>query len=89
MEISKFYQAYLDIKNPFPHQIQFWDLALKGKFPILIKAPTGAGKTEMVIAPFLRQFVEGKFTFAPRLIYVLPMRVLANTLAERIKKYYK
>ena len=49
MEISKFYQAYLDIKNPFPHQIQFWDLALKGKFPILIKAPTGSGKTEKKI----------------------------------------
>ena len=87
MKVKEFYQTYLDIKNPFSHQLQFFHLALSNKFPILVKAPTGSGKTEMAIAPFLRQFVEGQFTIAPRLIYVLPMRVLVNTLAERIKKY--
>ncbi|HEC67262.1 MAG TPA: CRISPR-associated helicase Cas3' [Candidatus Desulfofervidus auxilii] len=87
MKVKEFYQTYLDIKNPFSHQLQFFHLALSNKFPILVKAPTGSGKTEMAIAPFLRQFVEGQFTIAPRLIYVLPMRVLVNTLVERIKKY--
>lgn len=45
------------------------------------------GKTEAVVAPFLHQHLTGSFTIAPRLIYVLPTRVLANTLTERIKKY--
>jgi len=49
MEAKKFYEIYLDIKNPFPHQLQFFHLALNDKFPILVKAPTGSGKTEMAI----------------------------------------
>ena len=59
----------------------------KGEFPILIKAPTGSGKTESVLAPFLSQFIENRFYIAPRLIYVLPMRVMVNSVAQRIKKY--
>ena len=49
MKVKEFYQTYLDIKNPFPHQLQFFHLALSNKFPILVKAPTGSGKTEMAI----------------------------------------
>jgi len=49
MKVKEFYQTYLDIKNPFSHQLQFFHLALSNKFPILVKAPTGTGKTEMAI----------------------------------------
>ncbi|CAD7777975.1 hypothetical protein BLFGPEAP_01832 [Candidatus Methanoperedenaceae archaeon GB50] len=49
MKVKEFYQTYLDIKNPFSHQLQFFHLALSNKFPILVKAPTGSGKTEMAI----------------------------------------
>ena len=49
MKVKDFYQTYLDIKNPFSHQLQFFHLALSDKFPILVKAPTGSGKTEMAI----------------------------------------
>jgi len=49
MKVKEFYQTYLDIKNPFSHQLQFFHLALSDKFPILVKAPTGSGKTEMAI----------------------------------------
>ncbi|CAD7774148.1 MAG: hypothetical protein KCCBMMGE_00291 [Candidatus Methanoperedenaceae archaeon GB37] len=44
MKVKEFYQTYLDIKNPFSHQLQFFHLALSNKFPILVKAPTGSGK---------------------------------------------
>ena len=52
-----------------------------------MKALTGSGKTEAVIAPFLSQFVDNKFPIASRMIYVLPMRVLVNSVAKRIKRY--
>ena len=85
--IKEFYNQYLKIENPFSHQIELWERIEERKFPILLKAPTGSGKTEAVLAPFLKQFMENKFPIAPRLIYVLPMRVLVNSVAERIKTY--
>jgi CRISPR-associated endonuclease/helicase Cas3 len=72
---------------PYKFQIQVGERILEGKFPLLIKAPTGAGKTEAVLFPFLNQFIDNKFYIAPRMIYVLPMRVLVNNVYERIKRY--
>jgi CRISPR-associated endonuclease/helicase Cas3 len=89
MNISNFYKNYFNIAIPYSHQIQVWEIIETGKYPILLKAPTGSGKTEAVVAPFLSQFVENKFPIAPRLIYVLPMRVLVNSIADRIEEYAK
>jgi len=86
-EVYEFYKNYLEIENPYEHQIKVWGKLIGGETPLLLRAPTGSGKTEAVVAPFLYQFVKNDFFIAPRLIYVLPMRVLANTLTERIKKY--
>ncbi|MCS7163548.1 MAG: CRISPR-associated helicase Cas3' [Thermodesulfovibrio sp.] len=82
-----FYKSYFDISNPYEHQLKVWEHIERLEFPIFIKAPTGSGKTEAVIAPFLYQFIKKDFYLAPRLIYVLPMRVLVNSIAERIRKY--
>jgi len=82
-----FIKVFLGIENPYEHQVKIWEKLTNGETPLLLRAPTGSGKTEAVIAPFLYQFVKRDFFLAPRLIYVLPMRVLANTLTERIKKY--
>jgi len=87
MNISDFYKNYLGIASPYKHQIKVWEIIKKRKYPILLRAPTGSGKTEAVIAPFLAQFIKNKFSIAPRLIYVLPMRVLVNSIANRIRKY--
>jgi len=87
MVIQDFYKNYLGIVNPYKHQIRMWEIMEKGRYPILLKAPTGSGKTEAIIAPFLAQFLEDKFLIAPRLIYVLPMRVLVNSVADRVSKY--
>jgi len=86
-EVYEFYKSYLEVENPYEHQVKAWEKLIGGDTPLLLRAPTGSGKTEAVVAPFLYQFVKNDFFIAPRLIYVLPMRVLANTLTERIKKY--
>jgi len=82
-----FYREKFAIDQPYKHQLHLWEKIRTFKFPILLKAPTGSGKTEAVLAPFLSQFMENEFYFAPRLIYVLPMRVLVNNVAKRIKNY--
>jgi len=87
IEAEKFYKKYFNIDALYEHQINIWQQVKDLKFPLLLKAPTGSGKTESVLAPFLSQFVENNFHIAPRMIYVLPMRVLVNSIAERIKKY--
>ncbi len=75
--------------KPFIYQESVWDYFKNLNFPFLIKAPTGSGKTEAVIFPFLNQFLENNFYLAPRMIYVLPMRVLVNNIAQRIENYAK
>ncbi|MEW6118346.1 MAG: CRISPR-associated helicase Cas3' [Nitrospirota bacterium] len=84
---EQFYKQYFNIGLPFDHQINLWERVHTMDFPLLLKAPTGSGKTEAVLAPFLSQFVNNKFHIAPRLLYVLPMKVLVNSVAERIKRY--
>lgn len=86
MNVKEFFNKVFGFE-PYPYQAGVWDLIFGDRFPVLLKAPTGSGKTEAVLAPFLAQFISGKFSIAPRLIYVLPMRVLVNTLAERIESY--
>jgi len=71
----------------YPFQKEVFENLNNQRYPLLIKAPTGSGKTEGILASFLAQFLENRFYIAPRLIYVLPMRVLVNSTAQRIKKY--
>jgi len=78
--------------GPYAHQsemaLRLWnDGQGPGEWPLLLKAPTGSGKTEAVVVPFLCQWLIGKWPIAPRLIYVLPMRALANQICERIQGY--
>jgi len=76
--------------SPNKHQDEIWNYFADTnnlKKPLILKAPTGSGKTEAILAPFLNQFLENNFYIAPRLIYVLPMRVLVNTISDRIRKY--
>lgn len=87
IKVEQFYKENFNIDSPYEHQIKMWDNLQAGNFPLLLKAPTGSGKTEAVLAPFLSQFTDNNFHIAPRMIYVLPMRVLVNSVAERIKKY--
>jgi len=89
MDNKKIKNIFEDIFEFKPYQFQSntEKILRENKYPVLVKAPTGSGKTEAVLAPFFAQFLERRFYIAPRLIYVLPMRVLVNSIAERIKKY--
>lgn len=88
-KVDKFYKEHFNIDYPYLHEINSWEQINALNFPLLLKAPTGSGKTEAVLAPFLSQFIDNKFYIAPRLIYVLPMRVLVDTVAKRIERYVK
>jgi CRISPR-associated endonuclease/helicase Cas3 len=85
-KITNWFKKIGGFETVYSHQIEIAN-ALKSKKSILLRAPTGSGKTEAVLIPFLVQFLENNFYIAPRLIYVLPMRVLVNNVAQRIKKY--
>jgi len=69
--------------SPQEHQRHAWDALSRGK-PILLCAPTGSGKTEAVVLPFL---AFGGQSIPGRILYSLPLRSLANQLANRIEKY--
>lgn len=84
---EQFFKEYFNIDSPYDYQLKIWNVIQNNSLPLLLKAPTGSGKTEAVLAPFLSQFIENRFLIAPRMIYVLPMRVLVNSIAERIRKY--
>lgn len=87
IKVEQFYKENFNINSPFDHQIKTWNNIQAMNFPLLLKAPTGSGKTEAVLAPFLSQFVDNNFHITPRMVYVLPMRVLVNSVAGRIRKY--
>ncbi len=71
--------------TPYDHQRQAAKALLAGK-SVLLRAPTGSGKTEAICGPFLHSLA----TDGPlprRMIYSLPMRVLATALRDRARKW--
>jgi CRISPR-associated endonuclease/helicase Cas3 len=68
---------------PAPHQIECAEHLARGR-SVILRAPTGSGKSEAVWLPFLLQ--RGN-SLPYRMIHVLPMRALASQLAERARKY--
>jgi len=75
---------YCDSK---PFQIQVATHLLSGK-NVILRAPTGSGKTFAALFPFLYACMECKqgAMFPRQMIYSLPLRVLANSLAATAKK---
>lgn len=57
-------------------------LKLLDRQDVLLRAPTGAGKTETAISPFLLAKAN-HYNFPSKLIYVVPLRTLANSLRQR------
>lgn len=80
MNLNEYFQT---LTNFPPRQFQQQTIAhLLNRQDVLLRAPTGSGKTETAIAPFL--FAKPlKLDFPNKLIYVVPLRTLANSLRQR------
>ena len=68
--------------SPFAYQERLGE-ALLGGGSVILRAPTGAGKTWAAVVPFLHSLVT-KAPIADRLIYVLPLRSLASSLHRSV-----
>lgn len=69
--------------DPYPHQIETYEALARGE-SVILRAPTGSGKSEAVFVPFVD--LRGN-SLPKRMIYSLPMRALVNSLHERFKGY--
>lgn len=74
--------AKMTSNQPFSFQESVAAHLLDGK-NVIIQAPTGAGKTWAATAPFIFAQLE-KLTFPSKMVYSLPMRVLANSLYNTV-----
>lgn len=65
-------------QRPHPFQERLAGMLLEGK-SVILRAPTGAGKTWATVAPFLYSLFDSQ-PLADRLLYALPLRSLAASL---------
>lgn len=67
-------------------QLEVADAIMKSEEVVVLKAPTGFGKTEAWLAPFLSQWEIGEW-FAPRMYIVEPVHALLRQMRERVEVY--
>ncbi len=74
---------------PYPFQEKVFQAILEGK-SVILRAPTGSGKSEAILAPFLyTKIIKKDSNFFNQLIYALPIRVLVENLGNRFRNYCK
>ncbi|HEW92448.1 MAG TPA: CRISPR-associated helicase Cas3' [Thermotogaceae bacterium] len=83
MDIDDDFRLITGLKNIYPHQRETIEHILNGE-SVVLRAPTGSGKSEAVIVPFLTNINK---TLPSQLIYSLPVRVLVDDLSRRFAKY--
>src|SRR6266702_3332711 len=71
--------------QPRPFQQRVHDLLLSGK-NVILQAPTGAGKTEAALWPFLEDLERGENTLPHTCLYATPMRVLSNQFYQKYRE---
>ena len=72
-------------RTPFKYQTTVWR-AICEKRNIIVRAPTGAGKTWAVLIPFLHTIHSHADASPNRLIYALPLRTLAQGVYREAKE---
>ncbi|MCI0440123.1 MAG: CRISPR-associated helicase Cas3' [Chloroflexi bacterium] len=88
MDFAEFFKEATE-NSPYSYQSL---LAQADEFPILLKAPTGTGKTEAVALAWLwrRRYqpdLAARAATPRRLVYCLPMRSLVEQTKERVEKW--
>lgn len=68
------------VPRPFQHRVN--ELLLSGK-NVILQAPTGAGKTDGALWPFIQNLEQGGDKLPRTCIYATPMRVLSNQFYEK------
>lgn len=77
MSYAELFQALTGFK-PHPYQERIQEQLCAGD-SVILRVPTGAGKTWAAVAPFIYSQTGGR-PFADRLLYALPLRSLASSL---------
>jgi CRISPR-associated endonuclease/helicase Cas3 len=71
--------------QPRPFQQRVHDLLLGGK-NVILQAPTGAGKTEAALWPFLENLERRENVLPHSCLYATPMRVLSNQFYQKYRE---
>lgn len=79
-----FYKRMTD-NEPYSYQVQVARLLVEGR-NVILRAPTGAGKTYAVVLPFLYSEHQSR---PSRLIYVLPLRTLAQGIYANVRQLFQ
>jgi CRISPR-associated endonuclease/helicase Cas3 len=79
--------ARLTGKKSYPYQTKLARKLLQGE-SLVLRAPTGSGKTWATVAPFIYSCVT-RNKLADRLIYALPLRALASNLYDSTEAKFK
>ena len=85
MDYPEFFKQATDY-DPYPYQVR---LATDATLPALLRAPTGAGKTEAVGLAWLWRLRESPQATPRRMVYCLPMRTLVEQTRERFERWLK
>lgn len=79
---SKLFEAVLPPgRKPYAYQMEVARLIHEGS-NVVLRAPTGAGKTLAALIPYLAERREGRYS---RLIYALPLRTLVRSIHGEAK----
>lgn len=82
--VSEYEQIFEKITGlkPYPYQVRVERELIAGQH-VVIRAPTGAGKTWAVLAPFLGSAWPGR---PAKLIYALPLRTLSQSIYRQARE---
>ncbi|MDI6902643.1 MAG: CRISPR-associated helicase Cas3' [Methanocellales archaeon] len=83
MSVDDDFRLITGFKEFYPHQRETIEYLSNGK-SVVLRAPTGSGKSEAVVLPFLTNMNK---TLPSQMLYSLPVRTLVDDLSSRFAKY--